>query len=121
MSQTIKVNKREIIEKIRHNWVAHRAIYEDAMEGYRAEAITRLNEYVDQLKAGKSPRIVFVLPVPEDHTDDYKAILAMLEAHVDKTIEIDEYEFRCYVLDEWDWKDRFLTTAANYNIGRGRK
>jgi len=86
------------------------------MEIYRERAIEQLNSFADDLKAGKSPKLYINLPVPEDHTKDYDAMLDMLKSSINTTIELDNERFRQFVRDEWEWKDRFLGTVNSYVV-----
>ena len=114
--QSYEYDKNEIITRITKNRNRHRDIYERAMEIYRERAIEQLNSFADDLKAGKSPKLYINLPVPEDHTKDYDAMLDMLKSSINTTIELDNERFRQFVRDEWEWKDRFLGTVNSYVV-----
>jgi hypothetical protein len=107
-------DKAVIVQRIQKNRDRHRNIYERAMEIYRERAIEQLNSFIDDLKAGKNPKLYINLPVPEDHTKDYDAMLDMLQTSTDPTVELDEQRFRQFVRDEWDWKAKFLGTVNSY-------
>lgn len=52
------------------------------------------------------------VPQPEDHSAEYDAALKKLEMMTSDTLWVTDQEFRQYVLDEWYWKDRHLTTVG---------
>jgi hypothetical protein len=59
---------------------------------------------------------------PENHTDDYERAIRMTNMSIYDTVELSEDEFDSYVLNNWEWKKRFLISNSAYlsNIkGRG--
>lgn len=113
--EAVTVKRETLVEKVKANRDEHRAIFEEAIEGYRKRAIELLDSQIENLKAGKRERVQISLPYPTDHTDDYDRVLAMLDMHTEAKIEIPEHYFRQYVLDDWAWQREFLTTSANYS------
>jgi hypothetical protein len=111
----VTVNKAELLEKIKANREQHRAIFEEAVEGYREAAIKVLNEATERLLSGKVIQVYFGLNKPKDHTGDYDNVIAMLEMHTDATLRIGQKEFAQYVRDDWEWKRHFLGTTAQYS------
>ncbi len=62
----------------------------------------------------------FTVAKPQYHGEAYETALAMLEAHVDDTITVDQGEFEQYVLDRWGWTRDFETSYAfNTSYERG--
>jgi hypothetical protein len=112
---TVTVDKIELTEKIEANRAKHRAIFEEAVVGYRNQAIQMLEEHISRIKAGRVMRVHVVLPEPEDHTGDYDRVLAMLAMHQGDSIVIGQHDFASYVLDDWAWKKQFLTTNSSYS------
>lgn len=113
--ETIKVKKEELLQALHKNRDAHRKIFEEAQEGYREEAIKLLDKALEDAKHGKEIRTHIQLMAPIDQTKDYDRAIRMVEMSVDDVIEIDERDFACYVMDDWDWKRQFLTTNAFYS------
>lgn len=111
----VTVKKAELREKIQTNRDAHKAIFDEAVEGYREKIIGLLEEHLKRVKKGKMETIRIWLPVPEDHTGDYDRVLAMLDMSVDEEITIDQNTFSSYVMDEWHWKGEFLSTNSAYS------
>ncbi len=111
----ITVKKSDLLEKIKKNKDTHRAIFEEAVEGYRAQAIGLLEDHIAAIKAGKVQRVHISLPQPEDHTNDYDRVLAMLDMELADEITLDEDDFAAYVMDDWVWKRQFLTGNAMYS------
>ena len=113
--RSVKVDKAELLEKLRENRNAHRAIFEEALKGYHKRVIKLLQKHIDRARKNKREQVYVSIPFPEDHTDDYDAIIAMVEMSLDNEIELDQQSFRQYVLDEWHWKGQFLSTNSAYS------
>lgn len=111
----IKVRTSDLKEKVEENRKAHRAIFDEAVEGYLSKSLELLEAHIEQIKSGKMVRIQVSLAYPEDHTVDYDRVLAMLEMSLEDEIEIDETTFASYVMDDWQWKRQFLTSNSAYS------
>lgn len=112
----VTVDKHELILTITENRNKHRALYEKAIEGYQRTAIGRLREKIDKLEAGELPTLHIGLAAPEDHTEDYDTVLAMLDMSRDEEVTISNKDFRSYVLDEWGWKHTFKASTDFYTV-----
>lgn len=116
----IKVDVTELRDKVATNRTAHRAIFEEAVEGYKKRSLAILEEHIAEVKSGRMTRIAVSLPYPEDHTADYDRVLAMLDMSLENSIEIDETTFSSYVMDDWQWKRQFLTSNSAYSATAAR-
>lgn len=114
----VRVSKNQLVSIIEQNMLTHRDEFLEAMEGYRTEAIRLLEEHIDRIKNNAPEKVFVSLPMPSDHTDEYEVILSMLGMSLDDEILLSEYEYTRYVLDQWEWKKDFTTTAAMYT-GKG--
>jgi len=112
---TVVVQKDKLVETLTANRDAHRAIFEEALEGYKVRSIELLEEHIERIKKGKVERIIVSLPVPEDHTDDYDRALTSLEWSIFDEVELSMREFDQYVRDNWSWKGEFTATTSMYN------
>ncbi len=113
--RTIKVEKKALLEIIKKNRDNHRAVYEEAFEGYRKESIRIHEENLKALKSGKKVIVAFYEQAPQDHTNDYNLVIRMLEMDVDTTVELDQQQFTNYVDDNWNWKQQWTTSNAKYS------
>lgn len=112
--QTVRVNKDELLKRIKKNRADHRQIYEEAMDGWKKAVIDELEKmHADALK-GKDFRLAVRLERPEDHTDEYDTIIELLEMSLDDELELPYNEFANYALDKWGWQGRFLSMSASY-------
>ena len=115
---TVVMPKDKVQAIILTNRDAHRAVFDEAMDGYEARSIELLQQHIDRIKRGKRERIVVSLPVPEDHTDDYDRVLSILEHDTREEVELDARLFDQYVRDNWSWKGEFTATTSMYNNSR---
>lgn len=53
---------------------------------------------------------------PKTYSKEYKKIITMLEITTQKEIELTVSEFDCYMNDNWDWKDSFLSNKMLYGM-----
>jgi hypothetical protein len=54
------------------------------------------------------------LAYPENHTKDYERAIRMMHASIYDEVKLSEHEFDQFVLNNWEWKARFVTSNANY-------
>lgn len=109
--QEITVDKAELLSKLQQNRTDHRRIFEEALEGFRAEAIAELEQRLADLRAGKRRDLMVRKIVPQDHTGDYDRAVAMIEMSIGDTITLSENDFAQYVMDDWGWQDQFLSNT----------
>lgn len=112
--ETVKIKKSELLEVLRKNRNVHRAIFEEAQKGYRKEAIRLLDVALKDAREGRKINTYIKLNTPINQTADYDRAIKMIEMSVDDVVGIDETDFACYVLDDWNWKNQFLTTNSAY-------
>lgn len=112
---TYKFKKAELLEIIRTNRDNHKAIFEEALDGYKKLVIEKLEDSLKRARNGQKVNLYFNLLEPINQTKDYNRIIKMLEMTVDDIIELDEASFSQYVMDDWSWKQNFLTSNAMYS------
>jgi hypothetical protein len=110
-----KIGKVKLLTILKKNRKAHHAIFEEAVEGYRKEAVSLLEKNISLLRENRTHRIAAYLQVPEDHTRDYDRVIAMVEITSDRVVTLQERDFQAYVMDDWDWKRQFLTSNSLYS------
>lgn len=110
----VRVDRLDLLEKIKANRATHKDTFEKAMVGYRKRAIEELDRSLTDARAGRRIRAALQLVEPMNQTADYDMIIAMLEMCVDKTVVLATSEFQNYVLDQWHWKAQFTTSNAAY-------
>lgn len=113
--QTVRVSKDSVLEKLKSNRDGHRAIFEEALDGYHKVVTEHLEQALADARANKQYTTYLALPEPQDHTRDYDRVIALVDMSLDKELELTLIEFSQYVLDDWGWKGDFIGTANIYN------
>lgn len=108
------VSRRILLEKLSGNRANHHGLYEQAYEIYCTRIIKEIEEKLSEAKSRKIVRLYSALPIPEDHTEDYDAVISLLEMSTDETIELDDKDVRKYILDRWEWERSFASNTASY-------
>lgn len=120
-NSTITVNRSELLETVKSNRAAHQAAYEEAAAGYMKELRNKLIEATQQAQLGIDSRgMIADMEVPRSHVKTYDRVIAMLTMSCGTEIEITEPVFRELVLDEWDWKEKFINVSSSYSKVSGR-
>jgi hypothetical protein len=110
-----KVERNELLAVLHTNREKHRAIFEEAVEGYRKQTTEQLERCIARIKKGRLERVQINMPVPADQTREYERAIRMVEMTSESEIELSESDFASYVMDDWDWKRQFLSTNASYS------
>ena len=111
----VTVRKDELLETVRANRDTHRGVFEAALEGWKSEALRTLNNKVPDLEAGRLPALQWMVQAPEDHTRDYDKVIKMLEMSVDDEITLSQAEFTMYVMDQWAWRNQWVTSNSRFS------
>jgi dGTP triphosphohydrolase len=112
--KTVKVSKEQLMNVLKVNRKRHAEQFDVAFDGYKKKFIVKTEKILSDAKAGVIPsrRALTTLDKPEDHVDDYDNVLRMLVMHVEDSIELSYNEFRCYVNDEWGWRNDFVRSFS---------
>jgi hypothetical protein len=111
---TVRVNKDDLLERIKKNRDEHRKIFEEALGGWKKKVIQVLDERYREALEGKKFDIGIHLPRPEDHTDQYDTVIELLTMSLDDELELTQAEFANYALDKWQWQAQFLAMSSSY-------
>jgi hypothetical protein len=107
------VKRVEILNRLTKNRDEHADAFSRAFKAYTLDLLEELQKLTEQAKAGKVvTKIVTV--APENHTKDYDRVIDMLSTSVDDVVAITAEQFSQYVRDEWNWKERFISTSSSY-------
>lgn len=112
---TVRVKKSKVLEQMKANREVHNGIFLEALEGYHKEFLKKIQETLDDAKKNKKFQHYWIIEQPEDHTDEYDAIIQMLELSLDTELILTQQEFRTYMMDDWGWKNNFLNTNSTYS------
>lgn len=118
----ITIKRSDLIEKVRANREVHALTVEQAEANYLKARFEETKEWALLLKAGEAPPSCSKIAKPESHLDGYDELIAQLEWETRDEIELSAYDFARYVLDKWEWRERFvgqIASSAAYLAGRG--
>jgi hypothetical protein len=122
----VKVRRDELLSVLRQNRERHLKEYEAACVGYREVALRRIEEgfqeareVVGRLKEGQTVAVGFriSLSVPVSYEKAYDQIIRMMEMSVDTEIVLTASQFACFVMDDWEWKEEWASSNAQYILG----
>lgn len=113
--QKITANKTEVLSTIIENRKNHSEIYDEALGGYKRQALRKLQDYINDVANDKIDNISFSLPRPLNYLSSYNTAIKMLELEVSDKVQLDEEDVQQYVLDDWHWKRNFLTSNSLYS------
>ena len=119
--QQIRVNKAELLATLEQNRVDHQVIFQEAVEGYRTQALAELEEKIESLRTGDVLKdITFRRTAPKDYTREYDRAIAMIKMSVDEYVVLEEDDFAKYVQDDWNWQGAFLSNVYGSARARGK-
>lgn len=109
-----KVKKQQLLTTLLTNRDQHRAIFEEAMIGYREAAIAELEKAILDAKDGKEIFRATRLIQPVDQTNAYNRAIKMIEMNTQEIIDLEEREFYELVLNRWSWGKQFSASNNAY-------
>ena len=113
--KNVNLDKSELRSVVQTNRDNHRALFEEAMEGYKRLVVRELERKISDVERGIQINHYIQLEIPEDHTKDYDRVLKMLDMSQDASIELGERDFDQYVMDNWGWSEEFNTSSKFYS------
>lgn len=119
---SITIKRADLLDKVRANREVHALAVEAADANYLKARFEETKEWALLLKDGKAPPSCSKIAKPESHLDSYDELIAQLEWETRDEIELGEMDFARYVLDKWEWRERFVSqiaSSATYLAGRG--
>jgi hypothetical protein len=110
---------KTMLEALKKNREGHKEMFDQALEGWK-ESVQEAAQDVLSAKDDKDEMLEKLQAMynhgqpPMDQTDSYDSAIGMLEMSNDETIEITQTQYRCYVQDDWDWKEQWLGSNSAY-------
>jgi hypothetical protein len=110
-NRTIKVNKSNLIDKVKENKANHIKQYEEAKVAYRHEAAKQLRNLKKELNDGDLD-LELKLVTPVDNSKNYDDIVDMFQWEEDNLVELSQSEFTEYIQDKTSFANeaRFSNT-----------
>jgi hypothetical protein len=137
--RTTVVKTAQLLETLKKNRADHLREYEKAVSGYLSEARRRLEGEFEkaQVELQKAFRrtqqeleifdpkkttdtivfcrgISFTLTAPRNFVDAYDQAIQMMEWETREEVELSVTEFRCFVMNKWDWMEDFKMSTIDY-------
>ncbi len=144
--RTVKVDRLKLVAKLQENCEQHTKDYQEAVEGYRATLLSKMEtafadaklqmesdfevarRKVENLKDKDIPNqseyvnlvdsISVKMQVPRSYEKEYRAAIDMFLWDVETVVELTGAEFNCFVRDEWDWSQEFERITMSYKALR---
>lgn len=118
--EQIEVEKSVVLKVLKDNKEAHKKEFEEAMSGWIIRAKAKVQEILDTLNSEKASetKIELYLPKPISYEKEYEKAIKMLEYEIRDNISISSSDFNKYFLDEWAWKENFLSNTELYKSRR---
>ena len=104
-----------LLVTLKENRENHKHIVKEAQEGYLGALQRELKAKLSALKKGKTISPHSSLCAPGDNTNEYDTVIEMLEMTTDEALVLNKNDFRCYVMDKWQWQRSFLDNASNFS------
>lgn len=114
-SMQITAKTESVLVALIENRKKHLKIVIEARVGYAKKAREVLLDQLGKLEAGKISVVNFSLVAPQDYTKVYDTAIEMLRLHTGETVTLDSSQVRTLMMDEWDWKLRFISTNSVYS------
>jgi len=115
--ETIQVKKETVLEILKKNKELHHKEFEEAMEGWINKAKNKLERLLTILNSSEARDAILSevhLPKPVSYEKEYDKAIKMVEFEIRSVIEISSSDFEKYFLDEWAWKEHFLSNTRMY-------
>jgi hypothetical protein len=137
--RTVTVSTYTLLIKLKENLKKHKDEYEKAVIGYKEMAAKRLKQEltaassrleknfrmlekrIDEFDPDEQNNTVvlldtvhFKMMVPQDHSKAYEVAIQMAEWEENKTIDLLQSQFQCFVMDDWEWKNEFESVTKRY-------
>jgi hypothetical protein len=116
----IRVDKADLIVKIREERAKHKALYDEAVIAYTEKFVEAAQKFaeesVNRARRGEGFVQFGWLPVPEEHTEDFDRALQMLDWELGDAVDLDEADFATLVQNQWGWARAFASNTTSYTV-----
>jgi len=114
--KSVKMDRMTLLGIVKKNKETHVKLYEESVEDYKV-AVVKVAEYnLEAAKTNELEKMKFKLfpTTPVSYENQYAKAIRMLELSIETEIDVEEDIFNQLVLDEWSWKNSFITSGALY-------
>lgn len=113
----VNIEKSALLPILLENKEKYNQIYHSAVSGYWSKAEEVLNNKLNSIKNQEKIEPYLGLAFPENHEDDYNRAIKMVELSADNVLNLSQSEFNQYVLNDWTWRNTFLSVSSVYCSG----
>lgn len=114
MPKTMTFRKTDVLLAMEKNLINHREEYKRALEGYRIDFIAECNRILEWANRGTKFVHHIDLTAPVNMSREYERAIAMLMMSTQEEVELDQTEFRNWIMDDWTWKEHVFATNSKY-------
>jgi len=114
--QNLTFEKAFILQRLKENRKTHKKIFNEAVVKYREEAVAALEERLEVARGDGEFDLHFNLPQPNHHLDEYDRMILMVEHCTEEVLELNEEEYGCLIMDNWQWQRSFMTSNKGYSM-----
>jgi hypothetical protein len=114
--KSVKMNRMTLLGIVKKNKETHVKLYEESVEDYKV-AVVKVAQYnLEAAKTNDLEKMKFKQfpTTPISYENQYTKAIRMLELSIENEIDVEEDIFNQLVLDEWIWKNSFMTSGALY-------
>lgn len=116
----LAVNRLSVIEALKRNRTAHRALFDEAIDGYRKKIIQILEESLTRIRStattsGGAPTPIALPDPPMSRVPIYDRYIGFFESSSEPMIMLSVENHAAFVQDNWVWKQQFLESIAPYS------
>jgi CRISPR/Cas system CMR subunit Cmr6 (Cas7 group RAMP superfamily) len=121
MSQKVMKFKVSVVrDTLKKNLEIHEKEYKELVAKNNAHMQEALQEALSEIAAGKEINLSKVHKAehakPKNYAKEYKKVISMLEVTTQDELELTVDEFNCYMNDDWNWKDSFISNKTMYGM-----
>jgi hypothetical protein len=115
--KSVKLNVALLLSIVKQNREQHVSAYNESVADYKAAVIKLMKQNLKLAQSNDLAQIAQIKsipPVPTSHQREYDHAIRMLELCVDTDIVLEQADFNQLVMDEWHWKQSFISSTALY-------
>ena len=111
--KNLKFKTSELLQILKKNRAAHEQTYKEAKRVY--DRIRKIcDDFQKKILKDHKTEAYVSLSEPNSYLKAYDQVIRMFELTVETEIELDSQAFQQYVMDEWEWSNRFRGETISY-------
>jgi len=118
MPDHVRISRLKVLDTLKTNKELHRKEFEEAMTGWiekTKEMVSKISVQLESDKASETELSIFnQFPKPLSFEKEYERAIKMIELDVRLELDISSNDFDRFFLDEWAWKNSFLSNTQIY-------